>query len=155
MGLFNSFDKEYEELFSYLTENDDWEMKPRYAKAFLEAYKKPLGKKLRKGRKAASDILNEGPGFESDIGPFSSTMLALELQDHDVVIVAQAYIAYMADLRRGKHVGTDVEKAIWAILSNSPDLLDSIDSGLRRYIQEVEVEKYPDMYEDVLSVQDD
>ena len=53
MGLFNSYDKEYEDLFSYLTDHYDWEMKRRYAKAFLEAYKKPLGKKLRKGRKAA------------------------------------------------------------------------------------------------------
>ena len=155
MGLFNSYDKEYEELYSYLTEHDGWEMKPRYAKAFLEAYKKPLGKKLRKGRKAASDILNKGPGFESIFGPFSSTMIAFELQDHEVVIVAQAYMAYMADLRRDKHVGTDVEKAIWAILSNGSDLLDSIDSGLHQYIQEIEAEKFPDLYEDVLSVQDD
>ena len=61
----------------------------------------------------------------------------------------------MADLRRGKHVGTDVEKAIWAILSNSSELLESIDSGLDQYIQEVEAEKFPDLYEDVLSVQDD
>ena len=65
-------------------------------------------------------------------------MIALELQDHEVVIVAQAYMAYMADLRRDKHVGTDVEKAIWAILSNGSDLLDSIDSGLHQHIQEIE-----------------
>ena len=90
MGLFHSYDKEYEELFSYLTEHDGWVMKRRYAKAFLEAYKKPLAKKLREGRKAASDILNKGPGFESVFGPFSSTMVAMELQELDVVIGAQS-----------------------------------------------------------------
>ena len=70
MGLFHSYDKEYEELFSHLTEHHDWEMKRRYAKAYLDAYKKPLAKKLREGRKAASDILIKGPGFESVFGQF-------------------------------------------------------------------------------------
>ena len=32
-GLFKSYDDEYLELYEYLTQ--DWEMKPKYAKAFL------------------------------------------------------------------------------------------------------------------------
>ena len=33
----------------------------------------------------------------------------------------------MTDLRRGRYVGTDIEKAIWAILSNRSDLVGEID----------------------------
>ena len=58
----------------------------------------------------------------------------------------------MNDLRRGKHVGTDVEKAIWAILYECrDDELSELDVGLAKFIGEHVEEKFPTLYGDVLA----
>ena len=51
MSWFKSYDEEYKELFSHLTGR--WEMKPHYARVFLDAYKKSIGKILSNGKKRA------------------------------------------------------------------------------------------------------
>ena len=58
MSWFKSYDEEYAELLSHLTKN--WEMKPLYARAFLGAYKKSIGKMFSKS-KTRSSQLRENP----------------------------------------------------------------------------------------------
>ena len=82
------------------------------------------------------------------------TILALDLADLNLAFVAAAYRGYMADLRRGKHVGTDVEKPIWAILDNPSDLLRDLDDGLAEYIGDHAEEKFPTLYGEVLRPDD-
>ena len=47
--FFNKYQKEYDELFEFLTKNQydtDWGLKKEYVKEFLTFYQKPIGKKL-------------------------------------------------------------------------------------------------------------
>ena len=55
----------------------------------------------------------------------------------------------MADLRRGNHVGTDVEKVIWAILANKSDFLEAFDRPLSVYINENYEKMFPDLFDEV------
>ena len=54
----------------------------------------------------------------------------------------------MTDLRRGKHVGTTVEKAIWAILARS-DLVEDLDRLFSEYIDDTHEEKFPGLFDEV------
>ncbi|MFQ2771212.1 hypothetical protein ACK3Y4_10820 [Aeromonas caviae] len=142
-GLFKSFDDEYLELYEYLTQ--DWGMRPEYAKPFLTTYKKSVGKRLHLLKKQNDKLLNsKTPG---------STLLAIAqfgAGDEQVyALVVQAHWAYMNDLRRGKHVGTNVEKTIWAILTNRSDLVEQVDRPFAKYIEKTSQEKYPSLFEEV------
>ena len=140
MSWFKSYDKEYEELFSHLTER--WEMKPYYATAFLDAYKRSIGKVLFSGKKRISQLHESA---DPSVRLFAFT----DMDSHDLALVGQAYTAYMADLRRGKHVGTDVEKAIWAILANRSDLISDADRLFSEYINETHEERFPRLFNEV------
>jgi len=54
-------------------------------------------------------------------------------------------------LRRGKHVNTDVELAIWGILANRSNLLESIDRPLAAYIESEQQKLFPDLFDQVFS----
>lgn len=72
-------------------------------------------------------------------------------QELDYTLVAQAYEAYMIDLRRGRHVGTAVEKAIWVILFNRSDLLESIDRPLQKFVDEKCEQKFPGLLDEAFA----
>jgi len=142
-GLLKSYDEEYLELYEYLTQ--DWKMKPEYAKSFLDAYKKSIGKMFSQGKQRMSML-------ESSSDPEARLLRVANFgQEYPFALVGQAYQAYMGDLRRGKHVGEPIELAIWAILGNRPDLLESIDRAFANYISEKAEEKFPNLFEDVFS----
>lgn len=143
-GFGKSYDDEYLELYEHLTQQRG--MKPDYAESFLNAYKKSIGKMFVQGKKrlegleivsdAERKIMRElNPGYECDL-----------------VLVEQAYAAYFRDLRRGKHVGTQIEKAIWAILYTKLDLVLSFDKAFANYIQENQEEKFPGLFEEVFQL---
>ena len=140
VSWFNSYDEEYSELFSHLTEK--WQMKPHYATAFLDTYKKDIGKMFSKGQKRMSQLRDSSP----------LSFFALGLDSPDLVLVGQAYQAYMVDLRQGRHIGTSVEKAIWAILANRSDLVEGLDRGFSNYIDENYEEMFPELFEEVFDV---
>ncbi len=137
-----SYDDEYQELCEYLTH--EWRMKPLYAKAFLDAYKKNIGKILAGGKQRTAII-------ERSTDP-ETRLLGYALfrgEEHSLALIGQAYQAYMKDLRRGKHIGTPVEFAIWAILANRSDLLEGLDRGFAAYIEETHKNKFPNLFDEV------
>jgi len=140
-GFFKSYNDEYLELYEYMTQN--WEMKPKYAKLFLNTYKKSIGKIFSTGKKRMEAL-------ENSADP-ETRLLAIASggHDHENALVSQAYKAYMTDLRRGTHVGTPVELAIWAILSNRSDLVGIIDRAFEIWIYENHEKKFPDLFEEV------
>lgn len=140
-GFGKSYDDEYLELYEYLTQN--WEMKPSYAKAFLNAYKKSIGKIFSNG-KERMEMLEKSSDPEMRLVRYANLG-----QEYDFALVGQAYQAYMGDLRRGKHVGTSVEKTIWAILSNRSDLLEETDRALAKFICAKQDEKHPGLFAEV------
>ena len=142
MTWLKTYDEEYRELHSHLTE--EWEMKPQYAQAFLDAYKKSIGKMLAKGKKRSSRVLESAD-------PAARLFHVAYVEDHNFALVAQAYRAYMSDLRRGRHVGTSVEKTIWAILVNRSDLLEALDRPFSMYISESHEEMFPALFGEVFS----
>ena len=147
MGLFDTYDVEYRELLGFLT--DDWRMKPQFSRAFLDTYKKSIGKIFAKGKKQLAKLENH---------PDPSVRLSLIAnmgQEHSFALVGQAYQAYMTDLRRGRHVGTDVEKAIWAILSNRSDLVGDLDRPFEKYIDDNFKKKFPNLFDEVFEYDDE
>jgi hypothetical protein len=140
MGLFSSYDSEWTELYQHLVE--DWEMKPAYAKPFMDAYRKSVSRKLVNGRRKAEKHMGGNDPM------LSLAAFANMGQELDYSLVAQAYEAYMTDLRRGRHIGTPVEKAIWAILYNRSDLIETIDRAFQKYIDEKCDEKFPGLLDE-------
>ena len=145
--MFRSYKKECNELREYLL-SEHIGMRPRYASAFLNVYGRGMAKRYRKAAKVSDTIM------ASPQASLPQTIVALDVIDLNIAFVATAYSAYMADLRRGKRVGTDVEKAIWAILDNRSDLLRNLDKGLAEYINAHAEEKFPTLYGDVLRLDD-
>ena len=101
MIRFKSYNDEYRELLSFLTDN--WEMEKPYAQAFMDTYKRNIGRMFAACRKKKSRTTSYNKlgvngrcddGFRSRRSNFC------------------ARLAYMTDLRRGKHVGTMIEMAI-------------------------------------------
>ena len=142
--MFGSYKKEINDLREHLL----IDMHPRYASAFLNVYGKRMAKRYRKATKMSDSIM------ASPQPSLPQTIVALDLTDLNLAFVATAYRGYMADLRRGKHVGADVEKAIWAILDNRSDLLRDLDEGLGEYIEEHAKEKFPTLYGEVSRLDD-
>ena len=147
VAVFGSYKKELDELREHLL-SESVGMRPRYASAFLTAYGRRMAKRYRKATRTAESVM-DAPG-----SGLPQTIFALDITDLNLAFVAAAYSGYMADLRRGKHVGTDVEKAIWAILDNRSDLLRDLDDGLAEYIGDHSEEKFPTLYGDVLRLDD-
>lgn len=146
-GLFGSKEdaqKAYEELLAYLT--DEWEMKGRFAATFLEAYRRSIAK-------IYSDVMKRYDAIAASGNAELQLMTAAmggknDAMDH--ILVAQAYRGYKEDLRGGRHVGTDVERAIWAILVNRSDILEQLDKSLARYIDKEHETRFPNLLEETL-----
>lgn len=68
-----------------------------------------------------------------------------------MAVVAQAYKAYLTDLRSGRHVGTEIESAIWGILANRSDLVSSADPAFAKFIEENWEKNYPNLFTTVFS----
>ena len=141
MGFFKTYDDEYFELYEYLTQ--DWTMKSKYAKPFLNTYKKSIGKMFYKGKKRMASFENS-----QDI---RKQFLAVAGDDNEAyVLVAQAYKAYVKDLRRSTHIDTPVESAIWAILCKNPNLVGSLDNVLEKWIDDDNCrQKFPNLKNEV------
>lgn len=123
-------------------------MKERYARAFLDAYR-------RKMSKIHKDILKKYQDMEKSGNPELRLAVMAMGGKRDAlahVLIAQAYNAYKLDLRSGKHVGTDVELAVWGMLSNRSDLLDPIDKSLAKFIREKYEEKFPRLYDELFNM---
>lgn len=129
-------------LLEYLVEH--WQMKTRYASAFLSAYRTDISAMHEQGLKRLEASI--------DLSKPENRLLAYQMPDlRNFALVGQAYKACLNDLRRGRHVGTDVEIAIWAVLVNRSDLLADIDKPLAKYIEENHGIKFPALFEDAFS----
>lgn len=153
-GLFGSKEvtqKAYHELLKFLTE--EWRMKDRYARAFLDEYRSDIAKLHKQITSRVDELLQRGDDAARRV--MSLEIIAAGGMDHllSVILVTQAYRAYMSDLRRGKHVGTNIELAIWAILSNRSDLVQDFDKFFGRYVQEKHEEMFPNLFDDVFDMQ--
>ena len=144
VAVFRSYKKELGELSEHLL-SESFGMRRRYASAFLSAYGRRMAKRYGKATRMSESILASQSNLQQ-------TTVALELVNLDIAFVAAAYQGYMGDLRRGRHVGTDVEKAIWAILDNRRDLLRDLDGGLAEYIGDQAEKRFPRLYSDVFGV---
>lgn len=131
----------FSDLLEHLVE--DWCMRTRYASAFLSEYRTPISKIHEHGLKNLDRVRTHGDAEQK--------LIALSTEPKDYALVGQAYQAYLTDLRRGKHVGTDIELVIWAILAHRIDLLESIDRGLARFIESKQEERFPDLFAEVFS----
>ena len=129
-------------LLEYLV--DDWQMKTRYASAFLSAYRSDISALHDSGLKRLEASF--------DLSKPENRLLAYQMPDlRAFAIVGQAYKAYLNDLRRGKYVGTEVEISIWAILSNRSDLVADVDKAFAKYIEDNYEKKFPSLFEEVFS----
>lgn len=107
----------FNEFLEYLV--DDWQMKARYAAAFLSAYRMDISVMHEDGLKRLDRSI--------DLSRAENRLLMHTMPNpKDFALVGQAYKACINDIRMGKHVNTDVETAIWAILWTRSDLLESI-----------------------------
>jgi len=140
-GFGKSYDDEYLELYEHLTQH--WEMKQNYAKPFLSAYKKNIGKTFSQGKKRM-DLLENSPDPDMRFIRYANFG-----NEYDFALVGQAYQAYMSDLRHGKHIGTPVEKAIWAILCNRLDLVEALDRAFAKWLGTKNEEKFPGLLKEV------
>ena len=137
---FGSKPDHFNDLMEYLVEH--WHMRSRFAAAFLSAY-----------RKDVSSTLEEGIKRTRAMNIPSVAMLAMGDDPRAMALVAQAYKGYLSDLRRGKHVRTDVEMAIWGILANRSDLVASVDRGFASFIDDNWEKQYPALFETVFTVE--
>lgn len=140
-GLFKSYDEEYLELYEFLTQQ--WCMKPEYARSFLTAYKKSIGKLFVQG-KQRMEAMERDPSPDVRLARY-----AMIGEEYGFAIVGQAYNAFKGDLPTGKHIGTPVQKAVWAILANQSDLVKIVDPQLAASIRERLGEKLPALLSEV------
>ena len=93
------------ELMEHLVDRSG--MRTRFASAFLLAYKDDVSMRFEDGSMRTQQTLATLSRVQQ---------LMFNPSDiYDLAIVGQAYMGYMQDLRSGRHVGTDVERAIWAL----------------------------------------
>lgn len=118
-------------------------MRTRFASGFLSAYRDDISKRFEEGTKRAEQTLAAMPRIQQLV--FNPSDI------YDFTIVAQAYMGYMQDLRFGQHVGTEVERAIWALLVNHIDLLEQTDKALANYIGQQHEKQFPKLLEEVYS----
>ena len=145
-GLSKTYDDEYLVLYEYLTQK--WQMKPLYAKTFLTTYKKSVGKLFADSKKRM-ERLSSSSDAETRLAA-----VAYGGEEYDIALVRQAYKAYKSDLRHGKHVGTPIEKATWAILANRSDLIGTFDEAFGEWIDDNQDERFPELFEEVFQMED-
>ena len=129
------------ELMEHLVDRSG--MRTRFASAFLLAYKDDVSMRFEDGSMRTQQTLATLSRVQQ---------LMFNPSDiYDLAIVGQAYMGYMQDLRSGRHVGTDVERAIWALLVNHSDLLKESDKVLAAYIEQHHETQFPNLLEEVYS----
>ncbi|WP_374356446.1 hypothetical protein [Thermomonas sp.] len=131
----------YSDLLDHMIE--EMGIKPRYAAAFLNAYRSTISTNLERGIKQTLRMIDGMPG---------GNLLYHQLPNQlTTAIAAQAYNSFLHDLRKGRHVGTDVELATWAILKTENDIFSQFDSALAAYIKANWRSKFPSLMEEVFS----
>lgn len=126
------------EFLLYMTEK--WEMKDQVARAFVVAYGKALSQQHEEGLARLDKSI--------DLSAPENRLLAYEMPDpRDFALVGQAYRAYAEDFQSGKHRGTPVELAVWAILWNRSDLVRTIDPALAKYIDDNQDTVFKSIYD--------
>ena len=118
-------------------------MKPAYVNTFLDIYKKEVGSSLvlcKKRMSAARKSLDPDQSLAAK---------AIIGQEYAMALVTAAYSGFKKDLQKGKYVGTEVEKSIWAILSSRSDIVDQMDPAFGKYIAENFEEKFPKLFDEV------
>jgi hypothetical protein len=126
----------FSELSVHLVEK--WHMRARYATAFVSAYRRNISALHEAGTGGFHGSQMSSPGMlsiNSDVDPC------------DLTLVKQAYSAYMTDLPHGRHLGTDVEIAIWAILASRIDLVRGINSAIAKSVEDHWELLFPDLFE--------
>ena len=141
MSWFSKKPDHFTEFLEYLIEQ--WQMKTRFASAFLSAYRKEISAIHEGTLKLIEDSV--------ELSVHEKRLEASAPEMRDMALVVQAWKGYLLDLRRGKHVGTDVEVAIWAILCNKPDLFESVDKPLAGYVTKNQKTEFPNLFEDVFT----
>jgi len=132
---------EYNALQKYLRE--EWRMKPLYITALLDAYRLDICEKHR----AAVIRQQQSESSASAVDRLQAN--AYDSTYVDTALVAQAHQGFLRDLRRGVHVDTDVELAIWAILISRSDILEHFDRGLVNFTYDKYEERFPLLFERV------
>lgn len=126
------------DFLSYMT--GKWEMKDEIAKAFVAAYGTEMSRLHDQGLARLDGSI--------DLSTPENRLLAYQMPDpRDFALVGQAYQAYAKDLQRGKHRGTPVEIAVWAILWNRSDLVQTIDPALAKYIDDNQEAVFKSIYD--------
>ncbi len=141
--MFNLFRKtdRYNELYSHLV--NSWGMKSGFASVYLNEYNHKLSKMYDKGYSFNRQwILSENQETVEQI--FSSL--------RDSTLASQAVLAYRIDLRSGRHVGTNIEKAIWAILLYRIDLVEISDRGFAQYLLENQPRLFPGLMREIFDL---
>lgn len=127
-----------DEFFSYMV--DDWQFREEYAQAFLNEYGADLSRLHDQGLRRLEASL--------DLSRPENRLLAAEMPDpRAFALVGQAFTAYANDLQKGKHRGTPVEIAIWAVLWNRSDLLGTLNPTLAKYVDENQDTVFKSIYE--------
>ena len=131
----------YSDLLDHMIE--EMGIKPRYAAAFLNAYRSTISTNLERGIKQTLRMIDGMPG---------GSLLYHQLPNQlTTAIAAQAYNSFLHDLRKGRHVGTDVELATWAILKTENDIFSQFDGALAAYIKANWRSKFPSLMKEVFS----
>ena len=136
-----SYKAEIRELSTYLTVK--WKMKPAYVNAFLDTYKKEVGSALVLCKKRMS------AAHKSKDPDQSLAAKSILGQEYAMALVTAAYSGFRKDLKKGKHVGTEVERSIWAILSSRSDIVNQMDPAFGKYIADNFEEKFPGLFAEV------
>lgn len=101
-------------------------MHPSYAITFLSHYRKSISKIYARVWEN-TEYLRSGPNA-------NPALLEFDFNVCDTALVFQAYDAFKNELLKGQHIYTDIERIIWNILYNRPDILGSIDDDFCQYI---------------------
>jgi hypothetical protein len=131
----------FTELMVHLVERSG--MRTRFASAFLSAYRDEVSQRLEDGNKRTQKILITLSRAEQLM--FNPTDV------FDFATVGQAYMGYLQDLRHGRHVGTDIELAIWALLLNRIDIVEQTDKAFGMFVSQEHEKKFPNLLAQVYS----
>jgi hypothetical protein len=123
--FFKDYSQEANEIKNYLI--NTWGMRSEYATPFVEVYKNDLGKLVSRGRKKMSELNLASSQGEEYLKMFSDNDLRFSL-------VGQSYHAYFKDLRNGRHIGSPIEYAVWAILFFENDLVAAQNHAFANFI---------------------
>jgi len=128
--FFNNYEKEYDELFEFLTE--EWSFKKEYVEEFLTFYQKPLGKKLIAAKRQYS----------------SATDFFLK-KPLETALLVQAHEVFVKQIRTYKKpLGDKIAKTAIAIIYNISANYNW-PPGFKEEFAEYQEAYYPDIYKDV------